>query len=100
MDPLRRLALPAVLLAAACSEPIGPRIDEILPNLSRCLTPASAERVLGPPDEVAGSGLLLYGYRLRDGGSVWLSFPGQEPIVGAVLEGPDGARSELPLHDC
>jgi hypothetical protein len=57
-----------------------------------------ARSQFGSPDEITGSGLLIYKYRLGDGPTLWLGFPGEAAIVYARLESKDGTFSDLPLR--
>ena len=68
------------------------------PYLTRTLTPAGARSRFGRPDEVTGSGLLIYKYGLDRGAMLWLGFPGEAAIIYARLESKDGTFSNLPLR--
>jgi Tol biopolymer transport system component len=61
------------------------------------LTSKEAVATWGEPDELLGSGLLIYQYILSDGVRVWLAFPGDDPLVYARLVGVDGRIFELSL---
>ncbi len=74
-------------------------LDEMIPRLTNDLTPDMAERFFGPPDEVTGSGLVIYVYRLDDGRKVWLGVPGNAPALYARLQALDGTTADLPLRD-
>jgi len=92
----------AVASGEACTRaPTSSRNERSLstfqPFLTRTLTPAIARSQFGSPDEVVGSGLLIYKYRLG-GPTLWLGFPGEAPIVYARLESKDGTFSDLPLR--
>lgn len=98
-------ALVSLLLgAAACDAdeqgaPAPARtFDAFAPLLTRDLTPSLARRRLGAPDVETGSGLMIYGYRLDDGRTLWLGFPGERPILYAQLEETEGSRRVLPLR--
>jgi hypothetical protein len=69
----------------------------MLPGLHGDLTATTAVAQWGEPDEVTGSGLLIYKYRLNDGLVLVLAFPGGGPISYARLESPDGATVDLDL---
>lgn len=74
------------------------QLSSIEPKLTRDLTPTSARAKLGAPDEVTGSGLIIYKYRVDGGRTVWLAFPGEAPISYAKLEARDGTVTELALR--
>ena len=87
----------------ACSRtPTSSRDERALsafqPFLTRMLTPASARTQFGSPDEVTGSGLIIYKYRVDHGRTLWLGFPGEAAIVYARLENKDGTFTDLPLQ--
>ena len=93
----------AVASSEACSRsPTSSRNERSLsffqPYLTRTLTPAGARSQFGKPDEVTGSGLLIYKYRLDAGQTIWLGFPGEAPVIYARLESKDGSFSDLPLR--
>lgn len=93
----------AVASNEACTRaPTSSRHERLLtafqPYLTRTLTPAIARSQFGNPDEITGSGLLIYKYRLGGGQTLWLGFPGNAPIIYARLESKDGAFSDLPLR--
>ena len=93
----------AVASSEACTRaPTSSRNERSLsafqPYLTRTLTPAMARSQFGSPDEITGSGLLIYKYRLGDGPTLWLAFPGEAAIVYARLESKDGTFSDLPLR--
>jgi len=46
--------------------------------------------VIGPPDWVTGSGLLIAVYDLDDGGQIFAAYGGGGPLVYARWLGPDG----------
>jgi hypothetical protein len=104
---LRALALIVPLALAACtsasSDPAaapGPRtVASMVPKLTRSLTPAGAESAFGKPDEITGSGLLIYVYRAEAGRRVFLSFPGFAPIVAARAVDASGVVEELPIGE-
>ncbi len=95
--------LALLLLASACgetrTEPAPRTLESMLPQLTRSLTPQGARDVFGAPDEQTGSGLIIYVYRVDQGRSVWLGFPGYEPIIYAKLRDPAGRDRELPLRE-
>jgi hypothetical protein len=74
------------------------QLSSIEPSLTRDLTPTSARARLGAPDEVTGSGLIIYKYRVDGGRTVWLAFPGEAPISYAKLENRDGTVTDLALR--
>ena len=74
------------------------QLSAIEPQLTRDLTPTSARTKLGPPDEVTGSGLIIYKYRVDGGRTVWLGFPGEAAIAYARLESKDGSFTDLTLR--
>jgi len=100
------LALSLVIVAAtsnACGRtPTSTREERPLsafePFLTRQLTPALARAQFGAPDELAGSGLLIYKYRLEGEQTLWLGFPGFAPIIYANLEAKDGTMRALELR--
>ena len=61
-------------------------------------TQPAARSQFGSPDEVTGSGLLIYKYRLGGGRTLWLGFPGEAAIIYARLESENGTFSDLPLR--
>ncbi|HEV2130963.1 MAG TPA: hypothetical protein VGR27_07670 [Longimicrobiaceae bacterium] len=95
--------LALLLLASACggtrTEPAPRTLESMLPQLTRSLTPQGARDAFGAPDEEPGSGLIIYVYRVDQGRSVWLGFPGFEPIIYAKLRDPSGRDRELPLPE-
>jgi len=98
------LALGVPALVAACrrapaGQAEGRTLADFTPYLTRQLTPAAARARFGAPDEEPGSGLRIYVYRLADGSKLWLGFPGDEPIIYARRQAPDGTATELPLPD-
>jgi len=108
MKPLV-FALCVVLAAAAtegCSSrnstPTSAREERTLasfqPFLTRALTPSAVRAQFGAPDEVTGSGLLIYKYRVDGGRTLWLAFPGEAPITYAKLEAKDGTLTDLALQ--
>ena len=74
------------------------QLSAIEPNLTRDLTPTSARAKLGAPDEITGSGLIIYKYRVDGGRTLWLGFPGEAAISYARLESKDGSFSDLTLR--
>ncbi len=105
---MRRIlfALCLVFVAAsseACSKtPTSSREDRALavfqPYLTRQLTPSVARTQFGAPDEVTGSGLLIYKYRVEGSRTLWLGFPGEAAITYARLEAKDGSFTDLDLR--
>ena len=106
----RTIALALSLLVAACSNgapiPVDPvvvtgqrTVASMLPKLTRSLTPAIAEATFGKPNEITGSGLLIYVYDVEAGKRVFLSFPGFAPIMSASVRESTGASQALPLRD-
>lgn len=81
------------------SAPELPTLEAMRPHLTARLTPEEAERVLGTPDEITGSGLRIYVYRIEHRHRVLLGFPGSAPLVYAKLQAPDGQFTDLPLED-
>jgi hypothetical protein len=67
--------------------------------ISRDLTANRAIELFGEPDKITGSGLVIYIYHLNDRRSIWLGFPGAEPIMYARLEDQDGNAVDLPLPE-
>jgi hypothetical protein len=101
------LALVVALLVSAC-DPAPPTagdpddartVASMLPKLTRSLTPASAEAAFGKPDEITGSGLIIYRYRVEGGRTLSLGFPGHAPITYAKVLDASGVAEELPLLD-
>ena len=68
------------------------------PYLTRQLTPSLARERFGAPDEVTGSGLRIYKYRVAGGRTLWLGFPGDAPITYARLQSKDGVFTDLELR--
>lgn len=75
----------------------GEALADPLPHLTAALTTETAERIFGPPDEVTGSGLIVYIYHMPNGQKLRLAFPGAGPIVYAQRRSADGTISNLPL---
>jgi hypothetical protein len=73
-------------------------LETLRPLLTRDLTPETARRRLGEPDEVLGSGLLIFRYRVEGGRSVLLGFPGDAPLLYAKLDDGHGTITGLPLR--
>lgn len=105
--PRSVLLLLSLALGLAACAPRGagglgadqPRTLETLgPLLTRDLTPETARRRLGEPDEVLGSGLLIFRYRVEGGRSVLLGFPGDAPLLYAKLDDGHGTATDLPLR--
>lgn len=97
--------LPLFALLVACERhpvalPDLPTLEAMRPALSRSLTPQEAERTFGPPDQITGSGLLIYVYDIEQGFTVHLGFPGYAPITYAKLRTPgSGVFHDIPLND-
>jgi hypothetical protein len=72
-------------------------LADVQPYLRKDLTPQRAEQALGKPDEVTGSGLLIYVYHLANRQTVHLGFPGYAPIMYARLQTNGGPMADLPL---
>ena len=73
-------------------------MDEFLVSLYdqfETLTSEEALTLWGEPDAISGSGLLIYQYKLADGVTLWLGFPGSEPLAYAQLESSTGQRFAL-----
>jgi hypothetical protein len=68
------------------------------PYLTRTLTPSAARAQFGAPNEVTGSGLIIYKYRVEGGQMLWLGFPGQAAISYAKLQSRDGQFTEIALQ--
>ena len=68
----------------------GLNLPTILYGLTVGLTREQAAMQWGEPDEVTGSGLVIYRYLLNDGVWLWLGFPGDGPLSYAQLELPGG----------
>lgn len=98
------LLLCLTLLASACASggaadmPRARTLESVTPVLAKTLTPADARRRLGEPDEVLGSGLLILRYRLENGTSLLLGFPGEAPIMYAKVDDGRGNMRDLPLR--
>jgi hypothetical protein len=96
------LSIASVSSQACSGTPTSSReqrpLSSFRPYLTRALTPASARTQLGSPDEVTGSGLIIYKYRVDGGRTLWLGFPGEAPIAYARLESKDGTFSDLSLR--
>ena len=93
----------AAVSSQACSRtPTSSRDERPLsafqPYLTRTLTPTAARTRFGSPDEVTGSGLIIYKYLVDDGRTLWLGFPGEAAIVYARLENKDGTFTDLTLQ--
>ena len=72
-------------------------IDEFQEKLTRDLTPARAETLFGKPDQVLGSGLIIYDYHLGGGEKLRLGFPGYRPILYAKHVTANGTIRDMPL---
>jgi Tol biopolymer transport system component len=73
-------------------------LDEFLNGLYdkfEALTSEEALMLWGEPDVVTGSGLVIYQYKLADGVTLWLGFPGSGPLAYAQLESSTGQRFAL-----
>ncbi len=66
-------------------------------QLSKALTPQAAEQLFGKPDEITGSGWLIYVYDLANGQKLRLGFPGYHPLFYAKVQNNDGSMLDLPL---
>ncbi|MBD0334447.1 MAG: hypothetical protein ICV62_03065 [Cyanobacteria bacterium Co-bin13] len=84
---------------ASTLEPELPALEAMLPELTRSLTPSAAEQAFGPPDQITGSGLIIYIYHVEQAHQVYLGFPGYAPITYAKLLTPSGELIEMPLRD-
>ena len=96
-----------LVLTAASSEacnraPTSSRDERALavfqPFLTRQLTPSTARTQFGTPDEITGSGLLIYKYRVAGGQTLWLWFPGEAAISFARLQSKDGSMTDIELQ--
>jgi hypothetical protein len=96
------LAIAAAPTTACTKAPTSSREERTLsafqPYLTRTLTPATARAQFGAPDEIVGSGLLIYKYRVDAGRTRWLGFPGEAAIAYARLEAKDGTFTDLTLQ--
>ena len=96
------LAITAASTQACNRTPTSSREDRpfsvFQPYLTRQLTPSAARTQFGAPDEITGSGLLIYKYRVAGGQTLWLGFPGEAAITYAKLQARDGALTELQLQ--
>jgi hypothetical protein len=70
-------------------------LEDFKRQLTRDLTPQSAEKVFGKPDDITGSGLIIYIYKLADGSEVWLGFPGFDKITYAWQKLPNGSTINI-----
>jgi hypothetical protein len=97
------LTTPALLIA---EEPIPSATTNPTPRPVRTLadfeaqldptmTAALAEKKFGKPDEITGSGFIIYVYKLSDQSEIILSFAGFGPLIGARLRTLDGQVREL-----
>ncbi len=76
---------------------IMPRsLTDMQPKLTKTLTPQAALQVFGTPDEITGSGLLIYVYTLANGQQLRLGFSGQ-PLFYAKVQNKDGSTIDMPL---
>jgi hypothetical protein len=70
------------------------------PELKKSLTPTLAEQTFGPPDQRAGSGLIIYIYNVEDGRKVNLAFPGPSALISfASVQEKNGGTTDIPLLD-
>jgi hypothetical protein len=70
------------------------------PDLKKSLTPILAEQTFGPPDQKAGSGLIIYIYNVEDGRKVNLAFPGPTALISfASVQEKNGGTTDIPLLD-
>ncbi|MBA3943413.1 MAG: hypothetical protein H0X37_02490 [Herpetosiphonaceae bacterium] len=89
--------------AEAANEPTSsttsmPRtIAAMQPKLTQTLTPSAAEQLFGKPDEITGSGLLIYVYNMANGQKLWLGFSGYRSLFYAKVRNSDGSMQDLPL---
>jgi len=96
------LAITAASTEACNRTPTSSRDERALaffqPYLTRQLTPATARVQFGAPDEITGSGLLIYKYRVAGGQTLWLGFPGEAAIAYARLEAKNGTMTDIALE--
>ena len=94
------LAFAAAFVSVGCSsDPSAPdTVAEVRSLITADLTPAIAEKRIGKPDAVEGSGLLIYRYNLQEGAILRLSFPGYLPIVAASITYRNGTQENLTIN--
>jgi hypothetical protein len=88
---------PAVSDGAGIRKYSGRSLAAFQMRLDKSVTPALAETRFGKPDSIAGSGLLIYVYKLDDDRELMLGFPGFEPLIYAKVKSADGSITDLPL---
>ncbi len=66
---------------------------EFKKHLSPQLTPQKAVQVFGPPEKDIGSGLIIYQYPVKEGGTLTLSFSSQ--LIKAVYTSAAGENEQL-----
>jgi len=100
------LAIGTIAPIAACNDTSDPAaapaprtVASMVPRITRSLTPAAAEERFGKPDEITGSGLLIYVYRVEEGKKIHLGFPGFAPIIYATVVDASGGSQALTLRD-
>jgi dipeptidyl aminopeptidase/acylaminoacyl peptidase len=71
-------------------DPYNRKLVNFLQALHPEMTSDEALSLFGEPDDITGSGLLIYQYSLNDSTSIWLAFPGQGPLTYAQLHTPTG----------
>ena len=75
-------------------------LAEMRPELKKSLTPILAEQTFGPPDQRAGSGLIIYIYNIEEGRKVNLAFPGPTALISfASVQEKNGGTTDIPLLD-
>jgi hypothetical protein len=76
------------------------KLAQMMPELKKSLTPTLSEQTFGPPDQKAGSGLIIYIYNVEDGKKVNLAFPGPTALISyAFVQEKSGGTNPLPLLD-
>jgi hypothetical protein len=87
----------------ACRKDLRPKpakpqrtLDQCAQMLQRDWTPSTAVAMLGKPDRVLGSGLIIYEYDLAGGEKPRLGFPGMAPILYAKHLQANGATRDIP----
>jgi hypothetical protein len=109
---LRPLALAVALSAAAVgcksdslagnpSSTAGTRTyANMLPHITKSLTPAIAEEQFGFPDAKQTSGTIVLIYNVEDQKKVSLGFPGPTQTISfATLTLPGGTQTPIPIGD-
>ena len=75
-------------------------LAQMRPEIKKSLTPILSEQTFGPPDQKAGSGLIIYIYNVEDGRKVNLAFPGPTALISfASVQEKTGGTTEIPLLD-